>query len=272
MRILELLLGIGLLSALILGMLFLLGVFTNKDYQNWKQKISAPTKNFLEKVKDPKKRAEMNLKENWILWLTWSAFGIIFGILFYVVGLGAVALIKVLNYFGLREIDKSEEKTEDDQFTNFDQKKTSMWELFKNATTGFLKRAKNADERKTMDVDEYIMFMLLTTLPFSIPTIGLYEYFFAIGTLLAIIIAESVSGYKFTNLADLKEKMHGEGLAEKDAEIKSLKAELDEAQQKTGEIIVKHDTLKGEILTIAAMTKWKDEVRPALQELKTKLS
>lgn len=224
MKILEIILAIGLFGAVIVGMLFLLGVFTEEDYENWKRKISDPVKDFLAKVRSPEKRANMNLKENWVLWLSWSFFGIVFGIWFYIVGLGAVAMVKVMNFLGLRKEQQEKDQQQEEE------EETSLWESIK---IGFLKRAKDPEERKKMDVDEYLMFMMLTTLPFSIPTVGLYLYFFAIGVLIAIIIAEKVSGYHFANIADLKAKISENGIAEKDVKIAELESQLAE---KTGEL------------------------------------
>jgi len=205
--------GVVTVVALILGFIYMIDEDLYEKLVSW---IKKPAIEFLEKVRDPEKRAKMTLKENWVLWLSWSFFGLIFGLWFYLAGVGAVILIKALKYFGLRKTDEDEKEESSSK---------EILSAIQDSTLGFIARAINAEERKKMDVDEYLVFMMISTLPFNLPY-GAYLYAFAIALLLGIIIAEKLSGYKFANFADMKAKLSKQILEEKEQEIAELKAKI----------------------------------------------
>lgn len=211
MENLLIVLGVGIVVALFMGLIYMIDEDLYEKLVSW---IKKPASDFLVKVRDPQQRAQMTLKENWVLWLSWSFFGLVFGLWFYIAGIGAVVLIKGLNYFGLRKT-----KQEDND------KSSNIFTSVQDSVIGFIARSINAEERKKMDVDEYIMFMMISTLPFNLP-FGVYFYAFAIALLVGIIVAEKLSGYKFANFADMKEKLSRQILAEKEEEIAALKAKI----------------------------------------------
>jgi len=282
--------GIGVFVAMVLGFIYMIDEDLFYKVTNW---VKKPVKDFVDKVRDPEKRKNMMLEENYILWLTWSFFGLVLGIWFYIAGFGAAMLIKGLNYFGLRKVeaDKKSESEEDEEERN----SLDLWDDFKNATIGFVKRAFNAEERAKFDVDEYIMFMMITTIPFSITfkNFGLFAYLLAIVVLVAIVVIQKVTGYKFTNVKDMKEKLSKDLLAEKEQEIAELKAQVakfEETMEMSIDGITKKieeensslktqlekvtkafEDLKKRVLYISEMKKWKNEVKPALEELKDEL-
>lgn len=211
MENLLIVLGVGIVVALFMGLIYMIDEDLYEKLVSW---IKKPASDFLAKVRNPQQRAQMTLKENWVLWLSWSFFGLVFGLWFYIAGIGAVVLIKGLNYFGLRKT-----KQEDND------KLSNIFTSVQDSVIGFIARSINAEERKKMDVDEYIMFMMISTLPFNLP-FGVYFYAFAIALLVGIIVAEKLSGYKFANFADMKEKLSRQILADKEEEIAALKAKI----------------------------------------------
>lgn len=284
---------------------FLKGIFV-KYIPIVKDKLERPLDaigNFVEKVKNPETREKMKLKENWVLWLSWSAFGIFLGANFYIGGFVIYLALNALIFLNIIKRDKKETKIEtvksvntedivDEEISNQDKKHIALkvYEYSKNAIKSFFIRSYYSEKRKEMEVEEYILFMMVSTLPFSIGAIsvdslpfdlpvGIILYVFAVLGLLGVMLIELITGHEFVSLADLRTRgmeLHTtdleKQLVKKDAEIESLNKQLDTAEKKTGDVIVKFNSLETDILGIASMTRCKDEIKPALAKLKAKLS
>ncbi len=241
---------------------------------------------FVEELPSRTARSAWNVrKELMLIMLTSSIFYFadIFGytvIPYILLGLVVVVIYALRRAGHLKgsEVKKVEEKVDVADYENMDDIQIGLdrakrflkklYDLSIGAILDFAAKIVTRNGRKELLVEQELILIGLISVPYVY--FGLTSFkitaIYIIGNYLVEILrgkTETSEELK-TEIAELKQKL--------ESEEKEYQVLVSEAQQKTGEAIVKYEALKTEILKITKMTKWKTEVKPALVKMKLKLS